>query len=149
MNFDRFGFKAKSVQKGNYWLYASLDFYDGIGSYGVRYHLEPGGEASFSPAGIKPETICQCTGIRDLEGTLIYENDIVQVIQGNWGSDNYSGRYFTIHYHEPSKTFEMHGETDDYPLSTLITWIKLGAKCFVVGNKFDKEVKNGKLPEKD
>lgn len=77
-NLDRFGFKAKSNQRGNYWLYASLDFYDGIGSYGVRYHLEPGGDTAFSPAWIDPKTICQCTGIRDSDGQLIYEHDIIE-----------------------------------------------------------------------
>ena len=128
-NLDRFGFKAKSNQRGNYWLYASLDFYDGIGSYGVRYHLEPGGDTAFSPAGIKPETICQCTGIRDSVGRLIYENDIVQV----------ADRQYTVVYHEPSNTREIQGETDDRSFTALQDWIQQGVKCIVTGNKFDKE----------
>lgn len=144
MNLDRFGFKAKSVQKGNYWLYASLDFYDGIGSYGVRYHLEPGGEASFSPAGIKPETICQCTGIRDLEGTLIYENDIVKIRHcgaEGWFCQRGVVRYDNLHWYIAEDVNDWNDWWESWSLYDIAGGKLLGKlyDVYIIGNKFDKE----------
>lgn len=156
MNLDRFGFKAKNSY--GHWFYSSMQ-YKGEGNekidenyYGMVWGMGEG-ELLIGPyLNIRLETLCQSTGIRDSDGDLIYENDTVQVIQGSWGSDNYSSRYFTICFHEPSKPFEMHGEADDYSLSTLIIWMNQGAKCFVVGNKWDREDKDaisGKETNKD
>ena len=137
MNLDRFGFKAKSNQRGNYWLYASLDFYDGIGSYGVRYHLEPGGDTAFSPAGIKPETLCQCTGLKDSEGNLIYENDILE-IEIPHGKDN-----GVVYYQELDTSFRVWQEAFTMGLALVIEHIRtMGWKVKVIGNKFDKEDNN-------
>lgn len=86
---------------------------------------------------IKVKNGRRCTGVEDSDGELIYENDIVQVVSGKWHSDSYNVLYFTVCFHEPSRTFELHGKADDVSLKTLITWIKKGKKCFVVGQEDD------------
>lgn len=134
MNLDRFGFKAKSNQRGNYWLYASLDLYDGIGSYGVRYHLEQGGVAAFSPAWIKPETLCQCTGLKDSDGKLIYENDILEV---EMLDENKTG---VVYYQELEPSFRVWLPMYTTTIPALVSLAELsGRKVRVIGNKFDKE----------
>ena len=134
MNLDRFGFKAKSNQRGNYWLYASLDFYEGVGSYGVRYHLEPGGVAAFSPAWIDPKTICQCTGIKDSDGNLIYENDIIQTTDEEGKTAE-----FEVKYNERDMSYEADGKTALFPFPFLKYYVENDFKWVVIGNKFDKE----------
>ena len=134
MNLDRFGFKAKSRQKGRYWLYASLDFYDGTGSYGVRYHLEPGGEASFNPAGIDLETICQCTGLKDSDEKLIYENDYLK-ITGKEGNIEKA----LVQYDENILEYLLIVNKSELPIRFMLLWLEEDKKCYVIGNKFDKE----------
>ena len=122
MNFDRFGFKAKSQRHRN-WLYATLDLYSNC--YGV----------AFSPAWIKPETICQCTGLRDSDGKLIYENDILEVemLEGNQTG--------IVYYQEQILSFRVRLPLRTATIPTIMSLAgKTGKKVRVIGNKFDKEV---------
>ena len=127
MNLDRFGFKAMDMRFSNVWIIATLKSRNGE-AFEVEWNYE-GKEKTFSTAWIKPETICQCTGLKDSVGNLIYENDIVRVVD----------RDYTVVYHEPSMSYEINGETDDRDFSTLVSWVRQGVKCVVIGNKFDKE----------
>lgn len=125
MNFDRFGFKAicKSTED---WAFARMTA-SGFGCFGIRW--SDSRAEDYDGCHIYPETLCQCTGLKDSEGNLIYENDIVRVVD----------RDYTVVYHEPSMSYEINGEIDDWNFSTLVSWVKQGIKCVVVGNKFDKE----------
>ena len=128
---DRFGFKAISKHDGE-WKFATLNF---VGdSCSVRWHYK-WEKSSYTHSGwIVPETLCQCTGLKDSVGNLIYENDIVRVVD----------RDYTVVYHEPSMSYEINGETDDRDFSTLVSWVKQGVICIVIGNKFDKEEREKK-----
>ena len=123
-DLDRFGFKAISKSTGK-WVFAYLET-SFFGCFGVRWSLSETEE--YADYHIEPETLCQCTGLKDSVGNLIYENDIVRV----------ADRDYTVVYHEPSMSYEINGETDDRDFSTLVSWIKQGVICTVIGNKFDK-----------
>lgn len=70
---DRFAFKAKK-NNSKKWLYAGLDDSEEL----LRWLLRDENNSKYDPAWIDPKTICQCTGIRDSDGQLIYEHDIIE-----------------------------------------------------------------------
>ena len=80
----------------------------------------------------KPETICQCTGLRDKNDSLIWEHDIIEVP----GEDG----FFALDWDEDTAKFVMNGnglvvDFDNY-------WSR---EVEVVGNKFD----NSELLERE
>lgn len=92
---DRYLFKAKRLDwrkfpEKEWWItgYYVLGFYD---KYKQPVHLifEPITMYSFhantdSWTEIEKNTLCQCTGLKDVNGNLIWENDIVQDEKGNF-----------------------------------------------------------------
>ena len=74
---DRYLFRAKRLDNGQ-WVqgfickkkYKSNKFYISC------FHDKDDNEQFFA---IDPDTICQCTGLKDKNGKLIWENDIVKV----------------------------------------------------------------------
>lgn len=72
-NFDRFGYKAKKTNSKK-WLYAGFDDSEEL----LRWLLRDENNSKYDPAWIDTKTICQCTGIRDSDGQLIYEHDIIE-----------------------------------------------------------------------
>ena len=136
MNLDRFGFKAISKSTGA-WAFAYLET-SFFGCFGVRWNLSETEE--YPDCHIEPETLCQCTGIRDSDGRLIYENDILSVEKPG---------------EEPEKATVIFSESDNnmivkmrgvkfYWLSRFVWRVRWDNwKIKVIGNKFDKEVENG------
>ena len=73
---DRYLFKAKRKDNGE-WVFGGLSYCDKTGAYFITNM----GKDHISYIGFHQEvdsnTICQCTGLEDKNGKLIWENDIM------------------------------------------------------------------------
>ena len=68
---DRYLFKAKRLDN-NYWILGFLS----VNKTG-KYFIRPIFGSALSSEEVDKNTICQCTGLKDRNGKLILENDIV------------------------------------------------------------------------
>ncbi len=138
---DRYLFKAKRVDNGE-WVYGVpfeiegktvILISDNENILRVHYLEENMWEADIYAIEVNPSTICQCTGLKDKNGKLIWENDIcdrkepypeiVKYCNGDWTLD-YS---YAIHkesggcycnlgiYTEERKCVEVIGNIFDNP----------------------------------
>ena len=76
------------------------------------------------------DTICQCTGLKDKNGKLIWENDIVRDEQGNFYKAFWQNNYYQFSW--------VCVKTDVFLIGT--KWDLWSIKSFeieVIGNKFD------------
>lgn len=73
---DRYLFKAKRKDRGE-WVFGGLSYCE-TGAYFITNM----GKDHISYIGfhqeVDPNTICQCTGLEDKNGNLIWENDIIK-----------------------------------------------------------------------
>ena len=129
---DRFGYKAKKTNSKK-WLYAGFDDSEEL----LRWLLRDENNSKYDPAWIDRKTICQCTGLRDSEGRLIYENDYFEIID----SGIVTGKYL-VQYHPKSMHFQIknaYSDTDFSDLSFVPMWMEHGRKVRIVGNRFDEK----------
>ena len=68
---DRYLFKAK-ILDNNYWILGFLS----VNKTG-KYFIRPICGSALSSEEVDKNTICQCTGLKDRNGKLIWENDIM------------------------------------------------------------------------
>lgn len=93
---NRYLFRGKRIDNGE-WIVGSLivDKHQDIetGEQIEIIGIYPSEYKDFSKR-IYPSTICQCTGLKDKRGKLIWENDIIKNDKGNlykafWQDDHY------------------------------------------------------------
>lgn len=126
---DRFKLKVKDWE--GHWLYAYLSP-DCHGNWGLHWI----DTAESLNTHVDSNTFCQCTGAKDSNGKLIYENDIIQRKDGGVVTNEYLVVYNpnTFNY-----TVKGKGETDWSDFSFIPLWLSHGVELVVIGNKFDKE----------
>lgn len=130
---DRYLFKAKTAQivgiynnglEDGVWVHGSLRC--DVGKYTIfQFETE---RADYVEYEIDPSTICQCTGLKDKNGKLIWENDIVK------------GKYY-----DGGKAYEHMGQIKYYCQSYKVVGInqyegyhaELNGLYEIVGNIFD------------
>lgn len=126
---DRYLFKAKRLDNGE-WVKGALLLHDTDIATIFNQHPADGSLQGFE---VDTSTICQCTGLKDNNGNLIWENDIVAY----W--DSYSTESGLAEADCIGKVV-----WDDETISFQVTnrlsaesYEVLGDECSVIGNVFD------------
>lgn len=93
---DRYLFKAKSLDNGEWvqgcYIYnIDRDCSESLNKFAHR--IQPLYAHAYAEP-IDPSTICQCTGLKDKNGNLIWENDIVRDEHGNFYKAFWHNNYY-------------------------------------------------------
>ena len=87
-----------------------------------------------------PSTICQCTGLKDKNGKLIWENDVVKCVDVNAETEFFA----VVEFGNPngfySWGYQLKHIYGDEPNLDILLWIDMeetGATCEIIGNIFD------------
>ena len=128
---DRYLFKAKRIDN-NYWILGFLS----VNKTG-KYFIRPICGSALSSEQVDKNTICQCTGLKDRNSKLVWENDIVKCKVGTakviWDKSEWRIEWIR----------------DDLWRKDLFYWAKEDKQGIeVIGNIFDGGF-NGKKSKKD
>ena len=125
---DRYLSKAKRLDNHD-WILGFLSVHK-TGKYFIR----PIGGSALSSEEVDPTTICQCTGLKDKNGNLIWENDIVEIGEHE---DTVNGLYKVI-YCENAHCYALKRSVDfHYNFFTFSDLNGFETSSKVIGNIFD------------
>ena len=135
---DRYLFKAKILDTHD-WILGFLSMHK-TGKYFIR----PIGGSASSSEEVDKNTICQCTGLKDKNGNLIWENDIIHKpfytdYDAYANSEAYTGR---IQYEDGGWSVEItrsDGSTFVSPIIEMVAYSKDIEHFEVIGNIFDNK----------
>ena len=136
---DRYLFKAKRLDDGD-WLIGYVIKYGYTGK--EKYYIVPSYASDLYAIEVDPSTICQCTGLKDKNGKLIWENDIIHKLfytdyDAYANSEAYTGR---IQYEDGGWSVEItksDGGVCISPIIDMIAYSKDIEHFEVIGNIFD------------
>lgn len=121
---NRYLFKAKRKDNGE-WVIGSL-----ISMPYGGYMIDRVADSRRFRVMIDPSTICQCTGLKDKNGKLIWENDIVKYKHGNFYKAFWQNNYYQFSWIcVKSDVFSIGAKWD--------LWSFKSFEIEVVGNIFD------------
>lgn len=158
---DRYLFRAKRIDNDE-WVEGYLvetrhnTYHDGyriIDKDGINYDELDYYEPSFISYVINKTTICQCTGLKDKNGKLIWENDVVKCVDINAETEFFA----VVEFGNPngfySWGYQLKHIYGDEPNLDILLWIDMeetGATCEIIGNIFDEGSENiGKRAEEN
>lgn len=145
---DRYLFRAKELDNGE-WVQGN--YVKGLDEFVncEEAHIIFESNAMFYSSGeidgwykVDPSTICQCTGLKDIHGNLIWENDIIHKqfytdYDAYANSEAYNGR---IQYEDGGWSVEItksDGSVCVSPIIEMIAYSKDIENFEVIGNIFD------------
>ena len=133
---ERYLYKAKRADNGE-WVQGYL-----FGIWEKRYILWGMTNDIPNMIEVDPTTICQCTGLRDKNGKLIWENDIVKCVDVNAETEFFA----VVEFGNPNRFYswgyQLKHIWGDEPNLDILLWIDMeetGATCEIIGNIFDNK----------
>ena len=123
---DRYLFKAKRLDN-HYWILGFLS----VNKTG-KYFIRPICGSALSSEEVDKNTICQCTGLKDRNGKLILENDIVAYwdtysTENGWAEADCIGK---VVWDDETLSFQVTNRLSAESYEVL-------DECSVIGNIFD------------
>lgn len=128
---DRYLFRAKRIDNGE-WVEGYYTYYPcGFTSVDKVEHAirDTVSEYCSKLYFVDPSTICQCTGLKDKNGKMIWENDICIIADGILDEED---GYFRLDWEIDRAMFEFEGSGLCVSFDNVY-----GYECEVVGNIFD------------
>ena len=131
---DRYLYRAKQTNTGE-WTYGYL-----YGIWERKYILCGMTNDVPNMTEVDPSTICQCTGLKDKNGMLIWENDIIKYHFGNVYAPIKYGEYKSCFDSTPTGHIGFYvdwtGTTKENMRKDIGYWINM-VEADVAGNIFD------------
>ena len=123
---DRYLFKAKRLDN-HYWILGFL-----LVNKTGKYFIRPICGSALSSEEVDKNTICQCTGLKDRNGKLIWENDIVAYwdtysTENGWAEADCIGK---VVWDDKTLSFQVTNRLSAESYEVL-------DECSVIGNIFD------------